>query len=177
MSLIAPFQLSMLASLIPKWKTLETHFRCAPSRDKQSRHYHTPISHQRRFVGGIAMVLFMMGCAIIQEHFIPLDGLGIAGAVVLLLLLWELRLLRHKWRRLLERCPFTSNAGTQDFSSFFCAREPVCKVDGQPVKDHLEYLAVVWCRNTFISLCSSHISTLLIQPSILRCSGTLVRPG
>ena len=127
---------------------------------------------------GIAMVLFMFGCAVIQEYFIPtFNGLGISSAVVLLLLLvWEL-------------CPFYDTNGaqlletvtvhkqrlrTQDFLRSSALGSQFGEVDGQTGLRITLSIWLLWF-GVAIHLLGAyvlpHISTLLIQtlqyPSML----------
>ena len=94
MSLSALFQLSMLAAHNPKVEIHLKHtFGILHLGTNRVAIYHTPFAHQRQFAGaGIAMVLFLIGGALIGDAYLShLDGLGVSTAVVLLLVLvWEL---------------------------------------------------------------------------------------
>ena len=179
-SLSALLQLSMLAAHNPKVEVHLKHtFGILHLGTNRVGIYHTPITQQRQFAGaGIAMVLFMIGCALIQEKYIAiLDGLGVSGAVVLLLLLaWDL-------------CPFYDTNGaqlletvtihkqrlrTQDFLRSSALGSPFGEVDGQ---SGLRITLSIWLLWFGVAIhllgvyVLPHVSTLLIQtfqyPSIL----------
>lgn len=104
MSLSALFQLSMLAAHNPAVEVHLKHtFGILHLGTNRVAIYHTPMAHQRQFAGvGIAMMLFLMGGALIGGAYLPsLNGFGASAAVVLLLVLvWEL-------------CPFYDTNGAQ----------------------------------------------------------------
>jgi hypothetical protein len=172
MSLSALFQLSMLAAHNPKVEVHLKHtFGILHLGTNRVAIYHTPIAQQRQFAGvGIAMVLFMIGCALIQEKYIvALDGLGVSGAVVLLLVLaWEL-------------CPFYDTNGaqlletvtihkqrlrTQDFLRSSALGNPFGEVDGQAGLRMTLSIWLLWFGVAIHLLgvyVLPHVSTLLIQ--------------
>ena len=121
MSLICPVPVIDVGS--PQFKsgsTLETHFRCAPSRYKQSRHLpHAHCQSTSVCWCGDCNGLVHDG---LRDHtrtiHSSLDGLGIAGAVILLLVLvmGTLSFLRHKWRSVTETVTVhKQRLRTQDF--------------------------------------------------------------